>query len=117
MDAVTTTGLTKRYGHRESPLRRHVDSRASDIVALDDLSIAVHDGEIFGFLGPNGAGKSTTIRLLLGFLHPSSGTGTVLGRDIVRDSVDIRRRVGYLPGGIALYDTMTGERLLDYLAP
>jgi len=75
----------------------------------------VHEGEIFGFLGPNGAGKTTAIRLLLGFLHPTAGGATVLGLDIVRDSVAIRRRVGYLPGGIALYDNLTGEELLDYL--
>ena len=75
----------------------------------------VHEGEIFGFLGPNGAGKSTTIRLLLGFLHPTRGPASVLGRDIVRDCVEIRRRVGYLPGGIAFCDNLTGERLLDYL--
>src|SRR6185312_13317107 len=81
----------------------------------EDLTIAVREGEIFGFLGPNGAGKSTTIRLLLGYLHPSAGSATVLGRDVVRDSVAIRARVGYLPGGIALYDSLTGERLLDYL--
>jgi ABC-2 type transport system ATP-binding protein len=55
------------------------------------------------------------IRLLLGYLHPTSGSATVLGRDIVTDSVEIRRRVGYLPGGIALYDSLTGDRLLDYL--
>jgi ABC-2 type transport system ATP-binding protein len=84
--------------------------------ALEDLSITVREGEIFGFLGPNGAGKSTMIRLLLGFLHPTAGRGSVAGLDIVADSVEIRRRVGYLPGGIALYDTLTGERLLDYLA-
>jgi ABC-2 type transport system ATP-binding protein len=56
------------------------------------------------------------IRLLLGYLHPSAGRATVLGLDMVRKSVEIRRRVGYLPGGIALYDSMTGEALLDYLA-
>ena len=84
--------------------------------ALEDLSITVREGEIFGFLGPNGAGKSTMIRLLLGFLHPTAGRGSVAGLDIVADSVEIRRRVGYLPGGIALYDSLTGERLLDYLA-
>ena len=67
-----------------------------------------HEGEIFGFLGPNGAGKSTTIRLLLGYLHPSAGRAEVLGRDIATDSEEIRRRTGYLPGGIAFYDTMTG---------
>src|SRR5436190_3008692 len=115
MDALTTAGLTKRYTHRELPIQRLTGHSSPDIRALEDLSIAVHEGEIFGFLGPNGAGKSTTIRLLLGYLHPSSGSATVLGHDIVRDSVEIRRRVGYLPGGIALYDSLTGERLLDYL--
>jgi len=115
MDALTTTALTKRYTHRELPVQRLMGHSNPDIRALEDLSIAVREGEIFGFLGPNGAGKSTTIRLLLGYLHPSSGSATVLGHDIVRDSVEIRRRVGYLPGGIALYDSLTGERLLDYL--
>ncbi|HEY8438851.1 MAG TPA: ABC transporter ATP-binding protein [Candidatus Limnocylindrales bacterium] len=115
MDAISTTALTKRYGHREMPIRRPGRAPAGEVVGLDDLSIEVREGEIFGFLGPNGAGKSTTIRLLLGFLHPTSGGGAVLGHDIVRDSVAIRARVGYLPGGIALYDSLTGERLLDYL--
>src|SRR3954447_11300084 len=116
MDAVTTTALKKRYGHAERRLRRPGGGRPSDVVALHDLSIAVHEGEIFGFLGPNGAGKSTTIRLLLGFLHPTAGTATVLGRDIERDSVEIRRRVGYLPGGVPFWDDLSGERLLDRLA-
>ena len=119
MDAITTSGLTKRYAHLELPperiARRLRGGARSDVLALDDLSIAVREGEIFGFLGPNGAGKSTTIRLLLGFLHPSAGSGSVLGLDIIRDSVAIRGRVGYLPGGIALYDSLSGERLLDYL--
>ena len=116
MDALITTALTKRYGHREMPIHRPGASRGGgEVRALEDLTIAVHEGEIFGFLGPNGAGKSTTIRLLLGFLHPTAGSASVLGLDIVRDSVAIRGRVGYLPGGIALYDSLTGERLLDYL--
>jgi ABC-2 type transport system ATP-binding protein len=115
MDALSTTALTKRYGHREMPIHPSGRARVDEALALEDLSIAVREGEIFGFLGPNGAGKSTTIRLLLGYLHPTSGSGTVLGHDIVRDSVAIRQRVGYLPGGIALYDGLTGERLLDYL--
>src|SRR3954452_149976 len=110
MTAIQTRGLSKRYGRvRRGPVSGSV------VRALEDLSVDVRVGEIFGFLGPNGAGKSTTIRLLLGYLHPSSGSASVLGRDIVRDSVEIRRRVGYLPGGIALYDSLTGERLLDYL--
>ena len=83
--------------------------------ALTDLTLDVQPGEIFGFLGPNGAGKSTAIRTLLGFLHATSGSATVLGRDIRTESVDIRRLTGYLPGGIALYDSLTGEAALDYL--
>jgi ABC-2 type transport system ATP-binding protein len=115
MEALTTVGLTKAYGH--APSRVHLPGRAAagEVRALEDLTISVAEGEIFGFLGPNGAGKSTTIRLLLGYLHPTAGSATVLGLDIVRDSVAIRGRVGYLPGGIALYDSLSGERLLDYL--
>jgi ABC-2 type transport system ATP-binding protein len=112
--AITTTGLTKHYN--PGPRRVPFVSAPAPIHALESLDIAVREGEIFGFLGPNGAGKSTTIRLLLGFLHPSAGEGRVLGLDMVQDSVAIRRRTGYLPGGIALYDLLTGERLLDYLA-
>jgi len=79
------------------------------------VSLEVLRGEIFGFLGPNGAGKSTFIRTLLGFLHATRGTATVLGHDIATDSVAIRRSTGYLPGGIALYDSLNGEEVLDYL--
>ena len=111
MDAIRTETLTKYYGRpRRGPLPAGPDS-----AALGDLTVSVQQGEIFGFLGPNGAGKSTTIRLLLGFLHPTSGRAEVLGLDSQRDSVAIRARVGYLPGGIALYDGMTGVDLLDYL--
>ena len=114
--AIETSGLTKRYGRRALPIHRPGHrSTPSTVLALDDLSISVREGEIFGFLGPNGAGKSTTIRLLLGYLHPSAGKASVLGLDMVRRPVEIRRRVGYLPGGIALYDSLTGEALLDYL--
>ncbi len=114
MTAIETLDLTKRYGagHR---LARPGSRSTARVLALDHVAISVQEGEIFGFLGPNGAGKSTLIRLLLGFLHPTAGSAAVLGLDIVRDSVEIRRRIGYLPGGIALYDTMTGEALLDYL--
>jgi ABC-2 type transport system ATP-binding protein len=115
MVAIVTSGLSKRYGHSGPPIHPPWVHPAPEVRALEDLSIEVRDGEIFGFLGPNGAGKSTTIRLLLGFLHPSAGSASVLGLDIVRQSVEIRGRTGYLPGGIALYDTMSGEDLLDYL--
>ncbi|MFL5727401.1 MAG: ABC transporter ATP-binding protein [Chloroflexota bacterium] len=115
MVAIVTSGLTKRYGHSGPPIHPPWVHPAPEVRALEDLSIEVLEGEIFGFLGPNGAGKSTTIRLLLGFLHPTAGSGSVLGLDVARQSVEIRRRIGYLPGGIALYDTMSGEGLLDYL--
>src|SRR5262245_60867508 len=115
MAAIVTAGLSKRYVHRAPPVHPPWMHPSPIVRALEDLSIEVRDGEIFGFLGPNGAGKSTTIRLLLGYLHPSAGSGSVMGLDIVRDSVEIRGRTGYLPGGIALYDTMSGEGLLDYL--
>jgi len=115
MVAIVTSGLSKRYGHRTPPVHPPWMHPAPEVRALEDLSIEVREGEIFGFLGPNGAGKSTTIRLLLGFLHPSAGSGSVMGLDIVRDTVAIRAGTGYLPGGIALYDTMSGEDLLDYL--
>ena len=98
--AIRTEGLTKHYG---------------GVRALEALDLEVASGEIFGFLGPNGAGKSTMIRTLLGFLHPTAGRATVLGLDIVAGSVEIRRRVGYLPGGIALYDSLSGADALDYL--
>jgi ABC-2 type transport system ATP-binding protein len=116
MVAIVTSGLTKRYGRGGPPIHPPWMHPVPEVRALEDLSIEVREGEIFGFLGPNGAGKSTTIRLLLGFLHPSAGSASVLGLDAVRDSVEIRRRTGYLPGGIALYDTMSGEDLLDYLS-
>ena len=97
---ISTRSLTKHYG---------------PVKALTDLTLEVTQGEIFGFLGPNGAGKSTTIRTLLGFLHATRGTASVLGMDITTQSVEIRRLTGYLPGGIALYDSLTGEQVLDYL--
>ena len=112
MAAISAEGLTKVYpGDRRAS---RADARM--IRALDGVTLEVHEGEIFGFLGPNGAGKSTFIRLLLGYLHATEGSATVLGLDIARDSVPIRARTGYLPGGIALYDGLTGERHLDYLA-
>jgi ABC-2 type transport system ATP-binding protein len=115
MAAIVTSGLTKRYG-RQMPIHPPGRPSPAPIEALTDLSIEVETGEIFGFLGPNGAGKSTAIRLLLGFLHPTAGRATVLGLDAVRASVEIRRRVGYLPGGVAFWDGLAGERLLDELA-
>src|SRR4029079_17356492 len=109
--AIAIQGLGKRY-----PTGSRLRGQRSEVMALEGLTIDVRPGEVFGFLGPNGAGKSTTIRILLGFLHPSAGSARVLGHDVATDGLAIRRRPGYLPGGITLYDTLSGADLLDYLA-
>jgi len=114
--AIETVGLTKHYGRRALPVHPPFVHPTGLVRALDDLTIDVREGEVFGFLGPNGAGKSTMIRTLLGFLHPTAGRAQVLGLDVVRKSVEIRRRVGYLPGGVALHDSLSGEDQLDYMA-
>lgn len=85
-------------------------------LALESLSLHVRKNSIFGFLGPNGAGKTTTIRLLLGLAKPSAGSGSVFGKDVVRDSVDIRRRVGYLAQEPHYYEYMTGREILRFTA-
>ena len=100
-NAIETRGLTKYYGE------------AAGIV---DLDLSVEVGEVFGFIGPNGAGKTTTIRLLLNFLQPTRGSGTVFDMDMTADSVAIRSRVGYLPGDLALYPSMTGREFLLYFS-
>ena len=81
---------------------------------ISDLDFTVEAGEVFGFLGPNGAGKTTTIRTILDFMRPTSGAITVFGLDSRRDSVAIHRRIGYLPGELALYDRLTGDEILRY---
>lgn len=99
---IATANLTKQYPGTKTP-------------ALDNLSIKIAPGEVYGFLGSNGAGKSTTIRLLLNFLQPTSGRASILGHDVVRDHVKIAKKVGYLAGDVALYPNVTGEQLLEYL--
>jgi ABC-2 type transport system ATP-binding protein len=99
--AIETSGLTKYYG------------TAPGII---DLDLRVDEGEVFGFIGPNGAGKSTTIRTLLNFLFPTEGSGTILGYDITKESMEIRHRTGYLPGDLSMYDTMTAREFLTYFA-
>ena len=90
-------------------------SRAGvDRESIVDLDLEVRTGEVFGFLGPNGAGKSTTIRTLLDFLHPSSGSARIFGLDSNRDSLAIRRRVGYLPADLALYPELTGREVAGH---
>ena len=97
--AVLTERLTKRYGLR---------------IGIDSLDLEIRSGEVFGFIGPNGAGKTTTLRLLLDLIHPTGGRAQVLGLDSHKDSVAIRRSVGYLPGDFGLDTRMTGRDLLGY---
>ena len=99
--AIATSGLTKDFGSGRG---------------LFGLDLEVRQGEVFGFLGPNGAGKSTTMRLLLDLIRPTAGSARVLGLDSVSDSLAIRRRIGFLPGDLALYPKLTGRVALDYLA-
>ncbi|HZS45814.1 MAG TPA: ABC transporter ATP-binding protein, partial [Blastocatellia bacterium] len=80
--------------------------------SLDDLSLDVQEGEIFGFLGPNGAGKTTTLKLLMRLIFPTSGTARILGRSI--DDTEMRRDIGYLPEHPYFYDYLTARELLDY---
>jgi ABC-2 type transport system ATP-binding protein len=99
-EAIVTNGLTKSYG---------------DTLALDALDLHVRTGEVFGFLGPNGAGKTTAIRLMLDVLRPDTGSATVLGLDPRADGVEMRRRVGYLPGDFATDGRQSPREFLTYL--
>lgn len=101
MAIIETVNLTKYYGKTRG---------------VENINLAVNEGEIFGFIGPNGAGKSTTIRTLLNFLFPTSGSATIFGQDVVRHSREIRAQVGYLPGEVDYYDDMTARELLAYSA-
>jgi ABC-2 type transport system ATP-binding protein len=98
---INTESLSKSFG---------------EVNALKSLDLRVPQKSIFAFLGPNGAGKTTTIKLLLGLLKPTSGGGKIFGLDIVRDSVDIRANIGYLPQDPRFYEHMTARQTLDYTA-
>jgi len=98
---IRTEGLTKHYG---------------EVEALVDLDLDVLSGEIFGFLGPNGAGKTTTIRTMLDEIRPTAGRASILGMDSHRESVEIRRHIGYVPGDLAMYPNLTGRDTLTYFA-
>lgn len=100
---IDISGLTKQYS-------------GTGIPALKDLTLSVQRGEVYGFLGPNGAGKSTAIRTLLNFIQPTKGSASIGGLDIVKDSVEIKKRVGYLSGDFAVYPKMTGQQYLRYMS-
>ena len=97
---IHTEALTKSYGKNRGVI---------------DLSLDVRPGEVFGFLGPNGAGKTTTIRTLLDFIRPNSGVAQIFGLDVHEQSKEIRRRIGYLPGDLALYEKLKGAEMLRYM--
>ena len=98
---LRTEHLTKDYG---------------SFRALDNVSLEVKAGEVFGLLGPNGSGKTTALRIVMGFLRPSSGRASVAGHDCWHDSVAVRQQVAYLPGELRLYENMTGRQLVRFLS-
>ena len=91
-----------------------LSKRFDSFSAVDRVSFTIRRGEIFGFLGPNGAGKTTTIRMLLGLLKPTSGTATVLGFDIVRQTHEVKKRIGYMSQRFSLYDDLTVDENLNF---
>lgn len=101
MNAIETHQLTKYYGK---------------IRGITDLSLTVKQGEFFGFIGPNGAGKSTTIRLLMGLIHPTSGTGRLLGMDVARNQSKIREGIGYIPSEAMFYSGTSVQEILKLSA-
>lgn len=102
-DSIIIDQLTKVYAGSSTP-------------ALNKLSLHVNPGEVYGYLGANGAGKSTTIRLLMNFIQPTSGTATIIGLDSVHNTVEAKRHIGYLAGDVALWPKVTGHELFAYLS-
>jgi len=100
-DLIEVDALSKRFG---------------DILAVDNVSFSVAKGEVLGFLGPNGAGKSTSMRVITGYLPPSSGTARVCGEDIRTNPVAVKEKIGYLPEGAPLYGDMTVKGFLEFIA-
>ena len=95
---------------------KNLTKRFAQHTAVDDLSFSVQAGEVLGFLGPNGAGKSTTMKMLTGFLAPTSGTASILGFDIQKDTLKAQRQIGYLPEGAPCYGDMTVRSFLEFIA-
>ena len=95
---------------------RDLTKRFGALTAVDNVSLTVGRGEVLGFLGPNGAGKSTTMKMVTGFLPPTSGTAEVCGFEVTRDPIEVKRRVGYLPEGAPLYEDMTPLAFLNFVS-
>ncbi len=90
--------------------------RFGNLVAVNDISFEVHEGEVYGILGPNGAGKTTTLKLLMGLLEPDSGTGRILGIDCSEESIEVKKQVGYVPEEHILYESLTPRELFEFIA-
>ncbi len=97
--AILTQGLTRRFG---------------DLTAVEDVNLSVAAGQFYGFLGPNGAGKSTTIKMLTGLLAPTAGRMQILGLDLATNLVEVKRQVGVVPEGMALFGRLTGSEYLNF---
>src|SRR6202041_2117147 len=98
--AIATQGLTRRFG---------------DLIAVQDVNLSVAPGQFFGFLEPNGAGKSTTIKMLTGLLSASSGSIQILGLDLAQNPVEVKRQIGVVPEGMALFGRLTGAEYLNFV--
>src|SRR5919199_62088 len=94
----------------------HLSKLYASTPAIQDVTFKVEPGEVLGFLGPNGAGKTTTMRILAGYMPATSGTATIAGFDIFKQSVEARRRIGYLPETVPLYTEMSVRGYLDFMA-
>src|SRR5881394_3614231 len=99
MDAIVTTSLTRRFG---------------EFTAVEDVNLSVAPGQFYGFLGPNGAGKSTTIKMLTGLMAPTSGRMQILGLDLSTHLVEVKRQIGVVPEGMALFGRLTGSEYLNF---
>ncbi|AQQ51844.1 ABC transporter ATP-binding protein [Planococcus lenghuensis] len=98
MEVLQTQNLTKKFG---------------SVTALNNVSIQMNEGEVYGFIGPNGAGKSTTIRILLGMLRATDGNAKIFGKDVWKDAVNIHKRIAYVPGDVNLWPNLTGGEVID----
>src|SRR3954454_2747489 len=100
--------------HAESLVKEYSDLRRGKFVALDGVSFEAKPGEVFGLLGPNGAGKTTALRILSTVLRPTAGTATVNGFDVVTQSTDVRRQIGFISANTGVYDRMTAQEMVEY---